>query len=403
MNRKNNLLKTLVLAGLALAPLARAGDSAPPEPEPAKCALTLGGLSFPVSYTGEVLGNLAGGYKQGAVYDGLLSVGVQGDLDKLVGWQGASFLVSGIYPHGASLSDNYVHDFNGVSNIDAYDSPRLYEAWLQQDIGPWSIRLGQILADAEFFVSDTGAVFINGAFGAIPLVSQNYAGPVYPMAAPGMRVRYTVNDSLSIQAGIFDGNTGDQSLDNKYGTHWELGGNDGMLAITEAAYTAKLGELAGVYKVGAFYYRSDETGLFPDANLHQSTGGYFIADQQIWREPDTEDQGLNAFVRIGGAPNDRALVPFYTDTGLSYKGLIPGRDRDITALGFSYTKISPDARDEDGAPYATHHEGIIELTYKVQATDWLTVQPDIQYIINPGACEKQDNAFVAGLRFNVSF
>jgi len=35
--------------------------------------------------------------------------------------------------------------------------------------------------------------------------------------------------------------------------------------------------------------------------------------------------------------------------------------------------------------------------------DWLTVQTDFQYIINPGASQSAPNAFVAGLRFNLTF
>ena len=85
------------------------------------------------------------------------------------------------------LTNKAVHDFNTLSNIDAYDSVRLYEAWLQQEFWDrkFSIRLGQILADAEFFVSDYGALFINSSFGAIPLVSQNLVPPIFPVAAPG--------------------------------------------------------------------------------------------------------------------------------------------------------------------------------------------------------------------------
>ncbi|XHR30670.1 MAG: carbohydrate porin [Chthoniobacteraceae bacterium] len=405
MYSKNNLLNSVLLAGMALSSIALAGDSAPPEPEPAKCALSLGGLSFPISYTGETIGNVSGGYRRGATYEGLLNIGVQGDLEKLLGWQGGSFLVSGINTHGSSATDKYTRDFNAVSNIDAYDTTRLYEAWFQQDLGPWSIRLGQILADAEFFVSDSSAVFINGAFGAIPLISQNYGAPVYPTAAPGARVRYTFNDAFSVQAGIFDGNAGDQGGDNKYGTYWKWDGNDGALAIVEGAYTTKLGSdgLTGTYKLGAFYFRSDETDLFPKEGRRDSGGGYFIADQQVWREPGAEDQGMSAFLRIGGAPSDRALVPFYFDTGVNYKGLLPGRDGDITGLGFSYTRISSEARNDDGSALEGHHEGILELTYKIQATEWMTVQPDLQYIFNPGATGKQENAFVAGVRFNVSF
>ena len=80
-------------------------------------------------------------------------------------------------PSGTSLTNKAVHDLNALSNIDAYDSVRLYELWLQQEVwaGQSFLRLGQMLADAEFFVSAYGALFINSSFGAIPLVSQNLA------------------------------------------------------------------------------------------------------------------------------------------------------------------------------------------------------------------------------------
>ena len=64
--------------------------------------------------------------------------------------------VRAIYPQEASLTSIAVHDFNALSNIDIYDSLRPYDAWLQQEFaeGKFSVRIGQLLADAEFFDSD---------------------------------------------------------------------------------------------------------------------------------------------------------------------------------------------------------------------------------------------------------
>lgn len=404
-NHLSILSKTSQLAGfmlLGLLPFAFGDDSSPASSEPSHPALT-----FPFSYTGEGLANLSGGYKQGAIYEGLLSIGIKGDLEKLLGWKGGSFLVSGLYPHGASLSDKYVHDFNAVSNIDAYDSPRLYEAWLEQDLaeGKLNLRIGQILADTEFFVSDNAAIFINGAFGAIPLVSQNLPAAVFPVAAPGIRIRCQATDTLSLQLGIFDGNVGDAATDNHYGTDWRMNLADGALAIAEAAWIRKdKGErLRGVYKVGVFFRRADDGEDLYGIPRRTNGGAYFIVDQQLWRKEDAKDQGLSGFLRIGSAPADRNTVPFYCDAGFNYKGLIPGRDKDIAGIAMSYTKVSNDLCDNEGNPVETHHETILEATYKIQVKEWFTIQPDCQYIFNPGACEKADNALVAGVRFNVSF
>jgi porin len=88
---------------------------------------------------------------------------------------------------------------------------------------------------------------------------------------------------------------------------------------------------------------------------------------------------------------------------LDYTELLPGRNKDIAGIGFCYAKRSPNLCDEAGEPFGSHHKASLETTYKVQVKDWLAVQPDFQYIFNPGACESLPNALVAGIRFNVSF
>jgi porin len=44
-----------------------------------------------------------------------------------------------------------------------------------------------------------------------------------------------------------------------------------------------------------------------------------------------------------------------------------------------------------------------ELFYKVQATGWLTLSPDIQYVRDPGGISKNADDLVAGLRVSVNF
>jgi porin len=210
-----------------------------------------------------------------------------------------------------------------------------------------------------------------------------------------------------VQAGVFEGNVGEESGEGRHGLDWNLHRDDGVLVLTEVAYMLN-GEknaigLRGVYKLGAFYHSPQDNDAFPSEAFHSDAGGYAIIDQQLWRKPGTDDQGLSGFLRIGGAPDDRNGVPFYFDTGFDYKGLIPGRDKDVAGIGFSYTNLSRDLRDDDGEPFAAHHESILEATYKIQVKDWLYVQPDFQYIFNPGGDGTLSDAVVAGIRFNVTF
>jgi porin len=43
-------------------------------------------------------------------------------------------------------------------------------------------------------------------------------------------------------------------------------------------------------------------------------------------------------------------------------------------------------------------ETAFEATYRCAFKDWLNVQPDIQYIVNPGGNRRLGNALVVGIR-----
>jgi porin len=49
------------------------------------------------------------------------------------------------------------------------------------------------------------------------------------------------------------------------------------------------------------------------------------------------------------------------------------------------------------------YELALEWTYMTQVTPWLQVQPDIQYIINPGGTGRIKNALVLGFQLALNF
>jgi len=381
------------------------------------------GISFPIDVTSEVLGNISGGTRQTAIWESLWIAGVAVDFEKACGVRGLSLAINGLYAQGSGLTDKAVHDFNTLSNIDAYDSLRLYDAWLQQEFGDgrFSIRIGQLLADAEFFVSDYGEVFMNSSFGAIPLVSGNFNPPIFPVAAPGVRLRAMPNESFYAEVAAFSGDVGDPATNNKHNTRFSFPAMDGMLIFAEAGYThdaqnssddsSPKGQpadaavprgLSGSYKIGGCY----DSGQFAATNglsaHHNNYSIYFIAQQELWH-PDFTDRALSAFARIGFAPENRNTVTFYLDTGLNFRGPISSRPEDILALGFSYVKLSQELRDENNHHFPNHHEAVLELTYSAAVNSHLSIQPDLQCIIDPGALHSSHTAVVAGLRFNVKF
>lgn len=376
------------------------------------------GLSFPGALTIEVFGNFIGGTSRTAIWESLLRVGLAIDGEKALGLKGWTSQINALYPQGSGLTDAAVHDFNVLSNIDAYDSVRLYEAWVQRDFddGRFSIRLGQILADAEFFDSDYGSLFINSSFGAIPLVSQNLNPPIFPVAAPGIRLRSDPVDSFYLEAALFSGDVGEPNTNDKHGLRFSLPGEDGVLLFAEIGFkinpndqrsstASATGEvpLSGTCKLGGYY----DSKKFPDARGMTSHNGdysfYLIIDQEIWHPDQNADRALSLFARLGGAPRDRNTVTLYGDGGINYKGIFPSRPNDTLGLGFSYTALSHSLVDDQGRRLASHHEGVLEVTYQAALAARVSLQPDLQIIFNPGAVSPAPTAVVAGLRFNLEF
>jgi porin len=371
------------------------------------------GITFAAEYTGEVFGNLTGGIKTGATYEGLLKVSLQLDLGRIACWNGATIYGSMFYPHGEGLTDRFTGDFNRLSNIDAYDSVRLFELWFQQKIGGdlFSIRIGQMSADVEFYQSASSNLFINSCFGTFPTISFGTNLPIYPVGGLGARIDYRPTSNFALRAALFDSNPGIQDLNDKHGTAFHLNPNAGLIVIAEGVYQVKPTSanrgIVGTYTLGGYYDSRQYIGDFVHP-AHGANGGlYAIADQIVYRaEPyvdeNSSNRGLSLFTSCTVAPGDRNLVSFYLDGGFDCIGLVPGRDNDIAGVAVSYTKIGDDVVT-NGSAVHSGHETVIEASYRIQLNNNLYLQPDVQCILHPGAFGEHPNTLVGGLRFDFTF
>jgi porin len=92
---------------------------------------------------------------------------------------------------------------------------------------------------------------------------------------------------------------------------------------------------------------------------------------------------------------------------VTFTGMIPGRPDDGLAIGFAYTGISDSVHGFDvdfGEPVARNYEALVEICYTYQIKTGWTLQPDLQYIWQPGGnVAGQDDATVLGARTSISF
>src|SRR5256714_10054967 len=158
------------------------------------------GVKFAATYIGEVLGNVTGGLKQGAIYEGRLNLAVDVDLQKLAGLNQLTFHANMFQIHGEGLSRNNLQNFFVVSGIEALPTTRLYEAYFERKWGNniVSLKAGQLAADSEFFNTKYTDVLTNASMGwpAITSVDLPSGGPTPSQAAFFVRRLVNVGENL---------------------------------------------------------------------------------------------------------------------------------------------------------------------------------------------------------------
>ena len=80
-------------------------------------------------------------------------------------------------------------------------------------------------------------------------------------------------------------------------------------------------------------------------------------------------------------------------------GFVPQRPDDQIGVSVAMARCGADFR---AANNAQSHETAIEFTYVLPIADRLQIQPDFQYILNPGADPDLENALVLGIRLELN-
>ncbi len=158
-------LLAIVIGAPALAGQAAPGDS------------LVRPLGLSLSYTGDLMGNVAGGRHRGATFSGAAGAEVTVRLGRLVSWHGARVFASVLGTHGGAPSA-FVGDVQGVSSLQAPAAVRLEEVWLQQNLlaDRLSLLAGRYDLNTEFSRLQSAALFLNSSFGIGPELGRRPRG-----------------------------------------------------------------------------------------------------------------------------------------------------------------------------------------------------------------------------------
>lgn len=356
-------------------------------------------VQLSATYTGEAWRNIEGGLRRGSVYLENLEAAVDIDAERAFGWRGATARVSAFWNDDDTLSGNLVGDIQAISGKDAPGGTRLYEAWVRQAFGSGAVKLGVIDLNTELAVNKTAAVFANGAQGlGLDLAQVGENGPsVFPATGLGFLAETQIDGHWTVKIGAFDGLP--RGFETPRDPMFRIDPNDGILAIAELVHES---DDEARFALGVWSHTAKFDSLDGSAERASSVGGYALVEGPLatWG-----DRRLHGFARLGLAdPRTEEIAAAYS-AGLVLRGRLLGFEEEALGLGITSVQTGGPYRRAQaalGAPVGKH-ETAVELTYRAQVTPWLAVQPDVQYVINPGADPALKNALVAGLRFEVSW
>lgn len=355
-----------------------------------------GPIAVEYYYYGEVFNNARGGISTNDAtrYRGSLDLTMTLDTQQAGWWEGGKFCVYLQQTHGRTLTQRFVGDGQYYSSIDTgydQDITQLGEYWYEHALEPdvWTIRWGRQDANEHFAYADMGWEFVNSSFltlGNIPL-------PVWPYQTMGVTSLYQASDKLQLGGGVFD-----HGRDR--GEWWNTTSSRGIFTIAQADYHPHGDDdeaPAYILRLGTWFTSSD-TEAVDGLTTHDNNYGFYVtAERMILPERDDAAQGLGAFCQYSWTPGDRNMVDHHYGAGLVYFGLFDDRDQDTCGVGFTMIDFSSTVRRQTGAT----SENAIEIFYRARVTDWLIIQPDMQYIARPSGVQR--DALVVGVRTETRF
>lgn len=206
----------------------------------------------------------------------------------------------------------------------------------------------------------------------------------------GVLGRYDLSDWLYVQACVTDA----LGIRSETGLNTAFQEDNYFLTMGELGIKTKNSEgLESNYRFDLWYDPQPLTRHDGKGSEHDTVGVGFNFDRML-----TEKVGI--FARYGWDDGRVRKFSNYWSLGGTWKGLHPNRDKDVLGFGFGQGITHEQYRS---AKNATDTETIFETYYKIHITDWCSLTPDIQILLNPGTNVDNDTAVIPGVRLKMLF
>ena len=349
------------------------------------------------AYTADVIGVVDGADARAGRYLDNLDVSLDGDLERQFGWRGTRVHLS-LLANGGGQPNAIAGTLQGYDNIEVGShGVRLYEAWVEQDLagGRASVLAGLYDVNSEFYATEASDLLIAPPFGiGSELAATGPNGPaIFPSTSLAVRMRVGPADGLHVQFAAVNARAGTIGDDGGVDTTLD----DGVLYLAEAGWSGPVRVAIGGWRYAeAQEDIRDVTGL-GDPALSDARGAYIVAEGTVFEAEDGPT--VRAFVRLGASDGDTTDFKGGWQAGLRVDSVFRSRPDSAFSIGFDQGFLSDKARANalDAGTDFGDAEGGVELTY-ADTVGPFTIQPDLQWIHNPGGDRTRDAIVTAGLR-----
>jgi porin len=398
------------------------------------------GLDVSASYTADLAGNPVGGKSAGFTYCDNFTLDLEFQTEPLLGWHGGTLSVIALDRNGNNLSARNIGNQFTVQQVYGGTGVIFYglaynQRFLDDKV---SFKFGRMAAGDDFASSPLYWLYMNNGIDGNPQalpVSGSFS--TYPWSVWGARLRALVTPENEAMLGVYQV-TPQVSQSYMHGFNWNINPGDGLMMLGQYGWAPEFFKpsarnsspvsdgksvvdgkslstpvaeavghgLPGHYWMGGYY----STWSYPQFGTAQRQNGsyglYWHFDQMLYRMNPFRDTGLTAWSAFILCPQQNtAKVPFQYNGGLVYAGMLPFRPQDVSIFGIAYGNFSSNyaqANEANLGGYA-NYELAYEWGYRINLTKFAYVQPDVQWIVNPGGSGTIPNALVLGAQVGVTF
>lgn len=378
--------------------------------------LETAGITPRLIFVTDIAGNPIGGRSQGVTAPSSIELSLFMDLEKMAGLRGGSIFISASERWGSNLAKTDIGNVFGPQQIWGFQTIRLIDFSYQQKLfdDRVELRLGRFAGMDDFLVSPYNFGLMSNAFCGNPfgiLLDTQGMSAYYGTWAALVKVKPT--DRSYVQAAIYNGDP-DVRANRHHGVDFSMSGP--AFAMAEAGYqvNGRPGDnaLLGNYKVGVWYDDAVFTNFETGARSRGNWGFYGLFDQVIvpFGEPGS-NRGVGVFGSVTVAPDPEIQqLPLFVTAGVSARGMFDARPRDALTVAVASGSFSSDLRRAQqnghwpGPRSGQDSETVIELTYRIDLhRGAVFIQPDLQYIIQPGGNRHVADALVLGTQIGINF